>query len=282
MTEGKRNLRMSVMASLAVAAMVQPLVAELPTMKEKEWLGYFVGFENKRYRFGVTTAGDSIIRIIGKKDEPLGQKLNVDIDFVVEEILPDGKITRKSVIPATLESDQGATTDPADVVIRGQVTGNAKFEVVVSGDKGLISLGGRLLDPGSLKNPLRFSIQVKIPNAYPYEKGDADRKQQKAFEDKARGDRLQLTWTNGKRVKQSTSEAVDAASDDLNGPGIAAAQIEFSSYQDNRIEVSASGNSVMKLSNARKEPLNAGFLVTWSADPAKDPEGKARLNLEVK
>ncbi len=256
--------------------------AELPTLEEKEWLGHFVGFEGRKYRFGLTSEGEASIRIIGDRDELIGKSLTIDIEFLVEEVSSDGKVTRKTLKPETLESQQEPTHEPKGVVFQGQVTGDAKFEVTVDEDRGVLSLGGRLVDAGKLENPVRYSIVVKVPDAYPYEKADPDRSQQKAFDDKSRGDRMQVTWTDGKRVRLSTSDPVDAGSENVNGPGIAAAQFEFSAYDGKRIEIAASGDSVMNLSNTREGPLYDGFLITWTSDTAKDSGGKARLNIEVR
>lgn len=282
MNVGKRNTRECIAAILVAAAVVQPLVADLPMMQEKEWLGFFQGFENKHYRFGIASDGKGSIRMIGKKKEPLGQKLTIDVTFLAEETQPGGKVVGRSVIPASLESGNPASDSPKDVVIRGKVTGDAAFEVKVSEDRGVISIGGRLLDMGKVKNPLRFAIRLRIPNAYPYDSPDGSKKEQKAFEGKSKEDRIQLTWNDGKRIKPSTSEAIDAGSEKFNGPGIKEAEFEFGTYQANKFEVVASGNSVLKLSNSDTGPLRNGFLLTWTADPVKDPKGEARLSLEVK
>ena len=99
-------------ASLIGATGILPVSAELPGLSEKEWLGHFVGFGNKRFQFGVTTQGKAAIRVTGKKGEPLNQRLAIAVDLLVEEILPDGKITVKQIMPETLESAQAATDNP--------------------------------------------------------------------------------------------------------------------------------------------------------------------------
>jgi hypothetical protein len=40
-------------AGLITTAGIFPALSELPVMHEKEWLGYFVGFENKKFQFGI-------------------------------------------------------------------------------------------------------------------------------------------------------------------------------------------------------------------------------------
>jgi hypothetical protein len=278
------NLRIVVLAaSLIGGAGIQPVSAELPGLGEKKWLGHFIGFENKKFEYGFTVQGRSLIRVIGAKDVPVIQKLAIQVDFLVEEILPDGKTYVRFIVPESLESAQAAGNDPKNVVIRGKVKGDAAFEVSVNEDHGVISLGGRLVDRGTLvKNPVRFSIRVKFPNAYPYAKKGGDRKEAKAFAEVTKNDRIQLTWTDGKRVKLPTDKPADGGSKEVNGPGIASAQIEFSPYDRKKVECTASENSLLTLSTEQAAPLHDGFSLTWVADPAKDPEGRARLSLDVK
>jgi hypothetical protein len=270
-------------AGLITTAGIFPALSELPVMHEKEWLGYFVGFENKKFQFGIPSKGKAKIRVIGKTDKPIQNALSIPVDFVIEEIKPNGTTSVRTIRPETLESAQPATLKPKGIVFRGKVNGDATFEVFVDEEGGVISLGGRLLDVGKLTtNPLRFSIQLKIPNAYPSVKKVGDKRLVKAFEDKIKRDRLQLTWTDGKHLKQHTDKPVDASSKEINGPGIAAAQVEFSTMAEKRIEVAATTNSSIALSNPQLAPLNEGFSIIWTADPAKDPEGKARFNITVK
>ena len=262
---------------------ITPISAELPGLQEKEWLGYFVGFQNKKFQFAITSQGKAAIKVIGKKGEPLAKKLTIPVEFLVEEIRQDGKPSVKNLMPETLESAQAATLKPQQIVIRGKVTGGASFEAFVNADRGVMSLGGRLLAPGTLtKNPLRFSIRVKFPAAYSSAKAAGDKKKENELKDKLKDDRLQLSWTDGTRVRQPTDKAVAAGSKEINGLGIAALQVEFSSYDEKKFEFTAAPGSTITLSGGPAAPLHEGFTATWRADPAKDPEAKARLSFEVK
>lgn len=269
-------------AGLLGVAGILPVSAELPILHEKEWLGYFAAFENKKYQFGITGQGKAAIRVIGKKGGPVSQKLAIPVEFTIEEISPDGKATIKSIKPESLESAQAATDKLKAITIKGKVTGDATFEVYIDEDRGVMAFGGRLLDPGTLKNPVRFSIRIKIPNVYADTNKGPDKKEQKAFEEKVKSDRVQLAWTDGKRVKQDADKPVDANSKDLSGPGITAAQIALSPYDEKKLEFTASANSAMTLAGEQAAPLHDGFSLIWMADTAKDPEGKARLTFDAK
>ena len=270
------------LAGLIHVAGIGPASAELPTLS-KPWLGYFVVVKNNRLEFGIPSNGKATLKVIGKKGDPVGEKLAVAVNFVVEEILPDGKISIKTLIPESLESSQPATDKPKKITFRGKVKGDASFEVSIDEDRGRILLGGKLIDRGTLTaNPTRFSIHMKFPNAYPNDTKTGDKKEMAKFEEKISKDRVQLTKVGGKRLKLPNDKPVDTGSKEINDTGIDSAEIEFSSYQGKKYELDASENSKMTLSNPTIEPLHAGFTVIWAADPAKDPEGKARLTIDVK
>jgi|GEM_PF-601365 len=286
-----RNFQASgMMVALVSAFGVFSAKAELPTLDDRKWVGNFLALENKHYHFSVSTRGRGKVEVVGKQGKTIGEMSAVTVDFVIQETLPDGKTVTKTVQAESLESPQPAALKLANVVIRGKVTGDAAFEAYLNEERGTLSLGGKLLNPGTLKNPLRFGIRVNFPARYtnsndkPGEndsKADA-KKAAKALEEKSEKDRLQLKMMDGKSRKQSLTDAVDASTAEVNGPGIAALSLETSSYQEKKIMLLASENSSMTLSNTSAKPLNTGFSVIWTADSAKDPEAKARLSIDVK
>jgi hypothetical protein len=279
-----KNSNLGVWSAVSIMACgIFPAKADLPGLDDRTWVGYFQGLETKQFHFGLNTSGKALISPMGKKGDPIGSKLGITIDFTIQETLPDGTIVTKNVQPESLTSEQSASTELKAVTFRGKVTGDASFEATLNNDRGKISLGGKLLEPGTLKNPLRFAILVSFPNGYPYDlERAAGKKEEKAFADKIKSDRLQLKWTSGKSVKPSLAEATDAASQEINGPGISALSLEMSSYQGKKVEFFASDGSSFTLSNGAGKPLHEGFKATWLADPAKDPQGGARLIFEVK
>jgi len=306
-----------ILAPLVLAAAgMQPVRAELPSLDKEPWLGYYAVLANKRFQFTFAANGKIALVPIGDKGDPVANTLTIPIEILIEEMMPDGKSVSKQIKAETLASAQPATDKLEKVVITGQVTGEAAFEATLEQARGGIAIGGRITDPGTLtKNPLRFGIRAKFPNAYPKAnvaelKDDAKEltKEEKRAERKAKRDaekdgksdakkdakknadelakikedRIDLKWTDGTRKKQTFEKEVEAASKDLNGPGIAGAEIEISAYQGKKFLFIASPDSTMMLSNDKLAPLFQGFSITWVPDAAKDKEGKARLSLEVK
>ncbi len=284
-----RFLTTTLVSLLLSAAGSLPLAAQLPSLGNPPWLGYFAVVAGKHCNFSVSSQGKITLLPVDDKGQPVAKTLAIPVEITVEEILPDGKSTVKQIKPESLTSGQPATDKLEKTVIRGKVTGDAPFEITIEHLRGLISLGGRLLEPGThAQNTLRFSIRLKFPSAYAKNQkgGNKDEKDEKkdarAFEKKISNDCIDLKWTDGKRKKQTFDKSVDASSKDLNGPGIAAAAIEIAAYKGNKFLITASENSSLVLSNAKSAPLHEGFAIHWRPDSAKDPAGKARISIEVK
>lgn len=269
-------------AGLGFVSGITPVAAQLPALDEKDWLGYFVGSETRNFQFGITADGDASIKIFNKKNEPIVGKLAIPVDFRIEETMPGGKIVARKIKPESLESAQQPTTKPKDVVIKGLVTGDIGFEIFLTEQRGGLSLGGRLLNPGALKNPTRFCIAVKIPSIYVNQTTNGDKKEKKAFEEKIKDDRVQINRKDGKREKFSTTEPVDGGSAAVTGPGLDSVLIEVSTYHGKKILLTASPNSSMALKNDSKQALGDGFSVVWAADLAKDLKNEARLQIDIK
>ena len=139
-----------------------------------------------------------------------------------------------------------------------------------------------MTDPGTqAKNPLRFAIRAKFPTAYHYTKKET-KKEIEIFEARIEDDRIELKWSDGKRKKLSLIENVDVSSKEINGSGIADLEADISAYKGKKIHFFSTPDCVMTLSNEKKAPLHEGFEIRWMPDPAKDPQGKARLSFEVK
>jgi hypothetical protein len=277
----------SLIAGIVAGAMIwsagiHTASAQLPSLSKQPWLGHFTGLKTKKYTLGVTSVGKITLTPIGAKGDEVSHALAIPIEIGIEETFPDGKTTLRQIKPDTLSSPDPAKPELEKTMIKGQVTGDASFELYLEQVRGITQIGGRITDPGTLtKNPIRFAMRVKFPSAYSRVKTD-DKKSKKALEEKLEEDRIDIKWIDGKRVKQTFEKPVEAASKEFNGPGIVGAEIEVSVYQGKKILLMASENSSMSLWNAALKPLHEGFSVNWTPDVEKDKEGKARLSIDVR
>ena len=260
---------------------LQTVSAQLPSLDEQPWIGHFIGHEGRRVRVGVTALGKISIYALNNKGEPIDFHHPVSLVFGIEETLPNGKTQMKNLVAESLETTDAATEKLEKATIRGKVTGDAAFETTIEQQRGYIMIGGRVTDPGTLKNPLRFVVTTKFPSLYGKVKKET-KKEISAYEKKTKNDGIQVKWTDGKRLKKTLSESVDASSPEINGPGISEVEFETGAYPDRKFVFNSSPNSSMKLSNNGSAPLHEGLTITWAAEPGKDPDGKARFAFDVK
>ena len=259
------------------------VLAQLPGLKEKPWLEQFAVTENRSFTYALNNWGEGKIIPVGKGGKEISIQLHIPVTILIEEVLPDGRTVAKKIVPESLETKDLATLKPGKISFRGKVTGDASFEAQVEMDRGVIAVGGRLLDPGTLtKNPLRFGVRVTLPEAYrnakKTEKDDA-----KEFAKKLKEDRYAIIWTDGKRLKFNGGDKLEVNPKDVNGPGITELKALISSYQGKTVEFTAAENSKMTVAaRAADQLFSDGFTLSWYPDPAKDPDTKARLKFTVK
>lgn len=261
---------------------LQSLSAQLPSLNDQPWIGHFAGIEARRFDFGITSHGKMMLLTKDNRDKRATIFLAVQVELVIEEIYPDGRVSARTIKEETLTSADSPTDKFEKTVIKGQVTGEAAFELHVEQNRGAISVGGRITDPGTLtKNPIRLALRVRFPTAY-RNTPRTEKKDEKVFLKRIKDDRIDLKWTDGKRKRQPFDEEVDASSVEINGPGIASVAIQISAYRDRKFEIEASEHSVMSLFNGKPGQLHEGFTIRWLPDAEKDPEGNARLTIVVK
>ena len=92
---------------------------------------------------------------------------------------------------------------------------------------------------------------------------------------------MSLVWSDGKRLNLTGLGKIAPDSGAINGSGITGLKVAISAYQGKVFEFGASPNSRIDLWNRLEQAVHAGFVVKWYPDPAHDPEGKARLRMEV-
>lgn len=292
--EGGRNPKLVSLAfaSVLTASMGLPFAsAELPVLTEKPWLGNFAVLKNRNFEVTIDGQGEMRLSPHTKDGNIFSAYLAFPISMGIEAVLPDGKTQPFSILPETLESNDPATDKLEKTVIRGKVSGGATFEATLEEARGILSIGGRVTNPGTTTtNPLRFHVRTTIPYFYGGVEKDTPAKKAE-FEATVKDDYVEAKFTDGKRHKQLFVPPVNAASPEMNGPGIANAEIGISLLQGRKFLLSASGNSSMKFANANQaptesgtheRPLYEGLIITWAADVAKDPQGKARLTVQAK
>lgn len=285
-----------ILSSLALAStLLQSAFAQLPSLNDPPWLGYFAAHGGNRYNFAVTAMGEMVLIPVGTKG-PVNNKLGIEIQALILETV-SGNPSPKRLIPDTLETTDTPTDKFEKSVYRCKVSGGATIEVTMEQSRGMIFIGGRVLDPGTIKNPASIALSVKIPNLYPHEKApakDDDEKSSKAeereaskkekdFLKKIEKDSLTLKWADDKRKKFDLSETLDAITKEGTLTNVVELKLESAAYQGREAQITASPNSTLTIvAGSNPAPLYKGFTLQWTPDTAKDPDGKARLALVVR
>ncbi len=271
----------SAACALVLASASMPAFADLPNLPDKPWQDYFAALDGRKFSYTMDPWGQGKISVIADSGKAVSHSLEIPVTFLIEEVNPSGNIYSKQIDHDSLETKDKPVFKQGKATFRGKVTGGATFEAHIEIDRGVILLGGRLIDPGTIKNPVRFGVRTTFPSAYrnakKTEKDDA-----KQFAKKLKDDRITIVWTDGKRTKFDSTQKLDPESKAANGPGIADLKVELAAYQGRTFGFKATPQTKILLWARQEQEAHEGFSATWYPDPAKDPEGKTRLAIEIK
>lgn len=252
-------------------------IGSLPALDFKPWQGYFIGYEQRAFRFGIGCDGKGELTPHNPKGEPVSFMKAFGLTFTVEETMPDGRVVARQIDTSSLETKDEATTKPGKVSFRGRVTGGTTFEVKLEFDGNRVAVGGRILERGKSTNPQRFAIRISMRDAYRHDK-DTGRQ----FERKVRGDELRFESLDGRRGRIRMFEKLDLAKE-FGSEGLRWLRFEMASYAGRRFDLSSTPGGVLEVATAPTAgELIRGMVITWRHSPEQDPEGEARLVIEVR
>ena len=254
--------------------------AELPELESKEWMGAFAGYADSKIRISVSTTGEIVIKPVYKGKEARAY-VRMPVTWGLEMTMPNGRKVIQEVIPESVTSDDKTNAEFETTTLRGKFEGYAEAEVVIEQKRGVLSIGGRITNPGTYKpESIRFHVKAQVLNFYGAKfqelKNNPD-----AFEALVSADSLELKRTDKKRLKFEFIEVIDLSTEEVSGPGVAEAEVSIKSV-DRTFNFEATENSAMTLSNRRNGALHQGMNINWSPVPDKDPKATARLVITVK
>lgn len=263
--------------------MALPLCADLPFIPSGDWQGYFAVHEAQRYDFSFRNDGEMTL-IPKKRDKEWVAVANrIRIEYGIEELQPDGAAVLKQTRRGSLVSEQEATDEIDKLVIRGTVTGEAVYELVIEQSRDVVSVGGRVVDAGGLTtHPLRFVVRVSVPNVYRRLEVH-DRDEQRDFERLSRRDYMEVVRLDHSKLSLSTDDTDAMDCHELTGSGVESVEMRMSYYEGRRFFFHAGRGSGMAIAEDRSPGAwYEGMTLVWTRDTAQDPDGAARLNLWVK
>jgi len=264
-------------ATLSVAC------AELPFIEKGDLRGCFAMHKSQRYEFVFMHDGEMWLVPKRRSREPVAKDNRIKLEYGIEELQPDGTAVFKQTRQGSLESEQEADDELNKVVIRGTTTGDAVYELVLEQSRDIVSIGGHVVDAGSLtKQPLRFTVRAHLPNVYRRVSID-DRDEEKEFEKQTRRDYMELVRIDHSKLSLTNDDSEKMDAGQITGSGIEEIEMRLSYYEGRRFFFTASRNSGIAISNDRSMgPWYEGMTLHWTADAALDPEHKGRFSLCVK
>jgi hypothetical protein len=270
-----KTLQSGIFGGMLAVASIAPTWAELPSLEEKPWYGYFAGIAGKRANIGLDTDGGAVIIPLKKDKEPVASNLFINVLYQVEEVAADGKVTVKKIDVDSLTSTTPATAKPDKIVFKGKAEGDVEFEGYFENVRGMVMMGGKILGKGTVTNPLRFTISTKFPPNY----ANAQDKTSKEFKKKVEDDRLDLKLLDGKRAKVTGLDPFDAALPESGSAGLSQVELFISEYGEGKFTFTAApGSKLTIVQTSKGQAFSSGMLLNWEADA----EGKARLAVDVK
>jgi hypothetical protein len=251
---------------LLLAACLTPSFAELPQMSDKtEWLGYFVGWEQSAFDFGIGSDGELLMH--PKKSNKRGGHREVSIHYVVEEEIKGRWVRRKFLQEGGLSSENEKGLDPKKpVVVVTTVTGDTKVEWTQVVSRGKVVVKPKLLEKKSGNN-IRIGMEFVLPRLYRFnEKPDKRELRKKVGGDYIRGVRLK----DGKKVRVK----FDDVDDNITGEkflqdGASELEVKSDGIMGKKFTIENGSEKAGRIDVVTKGPLYNSFKMTWMADMEK-------------
>ena len=281
-----RFLSMLLVSLLFAGTCVQRASGELPAFQDAPWLGYFAVFNLAHTQLRITSQG-AISLVYAANKREVSPQTSLPVEILVEEVIPGGKTVERLVDPSALESSQGPAENPEQIMLKGQAEGGILVEIQIEQMRGVVSFGGRVLDPGShARKALGFAMRISFPATHTKPEPTADKRatiaNDKAFEKRIAKDFVRARQIDGKGLKLSLEKIVKGVPEDLNAPGIAELEVDTTAFGGAGFRFAATPNSRIAFASAVAAPLYRGFTIVWRGDAAQNSNTNERLSMRVK
>ena len=240
--------------------------AELPVMSDRtEWLGYFVGWEEKQADFGIGSDGEA--SICPKKNDKRYNTKEVKVHYLIEEKMDGRWVRRRLLAEGGLATENEKGLDPeGPVVFTTTVTGGTKVEWTNVVSRGKFSIKPRLVEKPT-NHEVRVGVEFALPRLYRFDEPPEDRElRKKVGKDTFKARRLK----DGKSIKVRFHEVEeDLTSEEYLADGASEIEVESKAFLGLTFMLENGGDKVGRLDVQPKGPLYNSFRMTWMADPAK-------------
>ena len=184
---------------LLLATMMSSVYAELPVHADRtEWLGYFIGWDGRKYDYGVGSE-DLEGLLHPKKGKSRTSHKEVKVNFIVQEEIKGKWVTRKAL------KEGGYTTTAKEAILNSKkpvdftltVTGDTKVEFVHAVTSKGVMVKPKVIEKKT-ENPIRVGLKFSLRSFHSIKSDTEPEKIEKAIKsDVFIGKRLK----DGKKVK---------------------------------------------------------------------------------
>lgn len=266
-------------ASIASLAIVGPAVsAELPVLPEKPWIGFWIGYEQRDFDFGVGGKGEGelFLKERGREGvERISLFRSLKVHYIVEEEI-GGKWQRRTLEENLFETEQAASAEVEKFEFVAAYKGETKIRVGHFFDGKEIQISTELVSTES-KNPIRVGVEVVFPDLYRLNEEISERELKK----KMKGDEVRAVRLDGKKFKYDIYEEVSLEDEAVLGKGAIEFSLESQNLAKKTINLSLGAPKTGKFLFSQKKPLHSGFAAIWYPEKVADSKVLPVLVIEV-
>ncbi len=237
---------------------------QLPQMSDKTaWLGYFVGWEEKDFDFGIGADGEVLMH--PKDKGKRGSHKEFSIRYILQEEIKGKWVTRQLLEEKGLESTSEKGLDPnKPVTINTSFTGDTKIEWVHVLSRGAIVLKPKVLEK-TTENPIRVGLSVNLPRLYHFDEEPEARELKK----KVGGDTIEgIRLKDKKKVRIKFHENdKDITGEEYLKDGASEIEVKSEGFYGSTFVIAQSNEKVGRIDVETKGPLYNSFSVMWLANP---------------
>ncbi|MCH1508689.1 MAG: hypothetical protein L7T84_05760 [Akkermansiaceae bacterium] len=263
-----------------LAILTSSTFAELPVHADRtEWLGYFIGWEGRKYDYGVGSE-DLEGLLHPKKGKTRTSHKEVKVNFVVQEEIKGKWVTRRPVSedPFTTTAKEAILNSKKPVDFTVTVTGDTKVEFVHA-----VSSKGVMVKPKVIEkkteNPIRVGLKFSLRAFHSIKSDTEEEKIEKAIRsDVFIGKRLK----DGKKVKVKFSDTeVDLNDEKHFAAGMSELEIKSKQYGSDSFVIEQGSEKIGALEVEAKSEIYRGLTIYWWANNDKLGERDCFVNFGV-
>jgi len=260
--------------------------AELPQMTDNdEWLGYFVAWEERTYRYGFGSDGLGVLTSGKSKETHPGR--GVKLKYMIQEQVKGKWITREpkggKTVAWTSEAKMGVNpSKPVKAAVT--VTGDHKVEFIQARAGGKIVVKPKFLEKKT-KNPMRVVVRFYINKSGNYKRKDGmtDRDYKKMMKKALRSSSLQgIRKKDGKKATVKFFDTdIDVSSKDYFEEGATSFTVRNPGLGKG-MELAQGSEKRGHFEVLAKNPLYNAFTIQWILDEKDAGEKDAYLSFAIK